>query len=216
MLRKIFLIPWFGKYPEWIHKWVGNIEYLKSMGYEYKIYSNLKLFKERVHDILGIDCNIVEGTGKAWDFRPALGKLFPEDVKGYDYWGHTDFDCVYGDVAKFIPDKELKKYDIWTNENRYICGPWTLYKNCPEVNNAFNLSNKWIDYMSGSEANGWVEDEFTRIVNQSFKIKYELNQPYNWDDFSKLRFINGSLYEGDREIMMAHFRRVKQWPIHSE
>jgi hypothetical protein len=214
MLKKLFIIPWFGPYPPWLDQWVANMELLKEWGYDYKIYSNIELFRERVKESLGIIPNIEKGTGKAWDYRPALATLFSRDVKGYDYWGHTDFDCVYGDVGKFLPDTELVKWDVWTNHDAYICGAWTLYKNDRFINEAYKLNVSWRKEMENPNPTGWVETGYTNTINKVLKISYNLEQPKNWNDFSALRLNEGSLYEGETEVMMAHFRRTKTWPAH--
>ncbi len=112
MIKKLFICPYFGTLPSWFDSYLANIELLKPLGYDWHVTTNLKLFRERVGDILGIQCPIVPGTGKVWDYRPALGVLFAEEVKGYDYWGHTDFDCVYGRVDRFVGDEFL----CWRSE----------------------------------------------------------------------------------------------------
>lgn len=107
MIKKLMICPYFGTLPPWFDSYLANIEMLKPLGYDWHITTNLKLFKERVGDILGIKCPIVPGTGKPWDYRPAFGVLFAEELKRYDYWGHTDFDCVYGRVDRFVTDEFL-------------------------------------------------------------------------------------------------------------
>lgn len=107
MIKKLMICPYFGILPPWFDSYLANIEMLKPLGYDWHITTNLKLFKERVGDILGIKCAIVPGTGKVWDYRPAFGVLFAKELKRYDYWGHTDFDCVYGRVDRFVTDEFL-------------------------------------------------------------------------------------------------------------
>lgn len=107
MIKKLMICPYFGTLPPWFDSYLANIEMLKPLGYDWHITTNLKLFKERVGDILEIKCPIVPGTGKLWDYRPAFGVLFAEELKRYDYWGHTDFDCVYGRVDRFVTDEFL-------------------------------------------------------------------------------------------------------------
>ena len=155
-MRKLFLMPYFGEYPEFLNKWISNMEYLKPLGYDYLIFSNLKLFEQRVRDKLGIEPCIISGTGKPWDYRAAFGELFEDEIRGYDYWGHTDFDCVYGDINKFMPDEELVKYDIWSNHHNYICGPWTIYRNCEKTKSIFRLCPDWKERLEEPQATGWT------------------------------------------------------------
>lgn len=205
MNKKIFILPFFGQLPSWIDKWKENIEHLN---YDYFIDQDLDGFKKRVENVLNIECNIVKGTGKLWDFRPALGLLYENEIKEYTHWGHTDFDCVYGDVDKYEP----KEYDIWSNHHNYIMGAWTIYKNNPVINKLFKLYPKWKDKMTGTEPNGWAEQEFTEVVNDNCNIVYTFNQSKDFHNFNNLTFKNNKLYDGGDEIMMAHFRHVKEWP----
>ena len=145
--NKIFILPFFGELPPWIEQWKKNME---SLNYDYIIDTDLDSFKERVKRVLGIECNIVSGTGKLWDFRPALGLLYKDEIEGYTHWGHTDFDCVYGDVDKYEPEC----YDIWSNHHNYIMGAWTIYKNNPVINKLFKAFPKWREKMNGTEPPG--------------------------------------------------------------
>jgi hypothetical protein len=80
MTKKLFLIPWFGPYPEWLDQWVANMEYLRPFGYDYLIFSSLDLFKQRVRDKLKIEPVIYPASGKVWDYRPLFGVLFEEEI----------------------------------------------------------------------------------------------------------------------------------------
>lgn len=163
MVKKLFICPYFGKYPDWMDQWVANMEMLKPLGYDYLIVSNLELFEQRVRDKLGIEPNITRGEGKVWDYRPMLGVLFEEEIKGYDFWGHTDFDVVYGDISKWEPD--FNKVDIWSNHVDYICGFWTLYRNNEKINNLFRRAPEWKDILADPVASGWAEKGYTTVVD---------------------------------------------------
>lgn len=199
-------MPWFGPFPSWLDQWIANME---EQPYDYKIFTSLPSFQKRVKEKLGVDCNIKPGTGKVWDYRPAFGELFAEEIKGYEYWGHTDFDCVYGDTTKYWP---TDGFDVWSNHSDYVCGAWTIYRNNPFVNSAYRFCD-WGRYLSDTEANGWAEKDFSRQLEKMNLVKYTLYQNKDWNDMSKLKYENGKLYDGDEEIMMAHFRRTKIYPV---
>ena len=55
MIRKIFLLPYFGKYRDWLDQSVANMERLKPMGDYYIIFSNLEIFNTMVRDKLGFE-----------------------------------------------------------------------------------------------------------------------------------------------------------------
>ncbi len=234
------ICPWFGQLPGWFDQYLANIELLKPLGYDWLITTNLNRFRQRVGDLLGIKCPIVPGTGKVHDYRASFGVLFQDETKEYDYYGHTDFDCVYGRPDHFMNDAELCTLDIWSNHVNYICGPWTLYRNgtyvrsaYPEYAEAYDHDSRiaglfmrhrsWQQILERPDATGWVEfqDGYTGIVDHADDAgeiirKYTMYQTRNLDDFGSLEFDlrTGSLYEGGAEVMMAHFRRTKAWPLH--
>ncbi len=216
-LRKLLICPWFGPLPTWFPLWRKNIARLEDDGYDVLLDHDLDAFKSRVNYTLGVNCPIVAGTGKIHDYRAAFGLLYEQELEGYDFWGHTDFDCVYGRVGTFLPDFVLKPLDIFSNHIDYMSGPWSLYRNSRFISTLFMQSPHWAGILEDPVTTGWVEREFTRIVDQAneegyLRRQYESWQTRNLDDFSSVHFDGDKLLEGHREIMVAHFRRTKVWP----
>lgn len=205
---KLLISPFFGQLPEWYN------QYEPPKGYDFLLDQDLEGFSKRVKSVLGIDCGIISGTGKIWDFRPALGLLYADEVNGYDFWGHTDLDCVYGDVDKWVTDEFLNTLDVHSNHNTYVCGCWTLYRNTERVNNLFREYPDWKQKMEGSEPNGWVEMEYSRVLESSgIPYQYTFWQGNPYTENPNLIKENGCLYQDGEEIMMFHFRRTKKWPL---
>jgi len=201
-------MPFFGELPEWYDK------YEVPDGYDMLLDQDLEGFKKRVKDKLGIDCPIIWGTGKVWDYRCALGLLYEEEIKGYDFWGHTDYDCVYGNVDKWVTDDFLSNLDLHSNHNTYVNGCWSLYRNTPEVNNLFKQCPEWKEKMIYPEANGWVENEYSRTLEQSgLRYEYTFWQGNPYTTEPNLKKKGGKLYQDGQEIMMFHFRRSKKFPL---
>ncbi len=213
MIKKLFIMPYFGPLPEWIEK------FELPKGYELVLETDIEKFKKRVKDKLGIDYPGLPGTGKVWDFRATLGVLYEDDIKygGFDFWGHTDFDCIYGDVDKWITDEFLSELDVHSNHKTYVNGCWSLYRNTPEVNNLFKTVPNWKEYLIHPESNGWVEGAFSRALEQSgLRYKYTFWQGDPWAKVINLEKKDGKLYQDGQEIMMHHFRYSKKWPLKNE
>jgi hypothetical protein len=188
--------------------------YESPAGYDHLIATDLEDFNRRVKHYLGFESPVQSGTGKPWDFRPALAVLYPEKVRGYDWWGHTDLDCVYGDVGKWVTEGFLDGLDVHSNHNTYVCGPWTLYRNTDRVNNLFREYQGWQEFMTDPRPNGWVENEFSRLLERSgLRYQYTFWQGNPWAERVNLRKENGKLYQDGKEIPMFHFRKSKTWPI---
>lgn len=214
MLKKIFICPYFGDLPPWMDQFLDQLPALHEQGYHFLIDTDLEGFKKRVREKLGIEPVIESGTGKVWDYRGMLGLLYEEEIKGYDFWGHTDFDVVFGDVSKWVTDEFLNALDVHSNHDTYVCGCWTLYRNTPEVNNLFTKYPLWKNMIATKHANGWVEQGFSRVLEISgLRYKYTFWQGNPWTDSPNLKFEDGKLYQDGEEIMMFHFRRSKKWPL---
>ena len=80
---------------------------------------------------------------KVIDFKPLFAHLFPEQVQGYDWWGHLDNDLILGNLRHYLTHKRLDRFDVITNlETEYTSGPFTLYRNTPVVNELFRLAKR--------------------------------------------------------------------------
>jgi len=200
------IVPYFGQLPEWYK------HYRFPKGYDFLLDTYLPTFQTRVKKTLGVECTVQEGTGKVWDYRAMLGVLYEKEIKGYDFWGHTDLDCVYGDVDKWITDEFLSNLDVHSNHHEYVNGCWSLYRNTLEVNNLFRKCD-WQKFIQG-QPNGWVEKEFSRALEQSgLRYKYTFWQGNPYTETPNLKKEDGKLYQDGEEIMMFHFRRSKRWPL---
>jgi hypothetical protein len=97
----------------------------------------IKTSLEEIHRLarnkLGLPI-ILKHPFKICDFRPAFGVIFKDYLKDYDFWGHCDFDMIFGDVRKFITNDILEAYDKVLR-----LGHLSLYRNTPEVNERYKL-----------------------------------------------------------------------------
>jgi hypothetical protein len=214
MYKKVFVTPYFGEFPQWFEKYKLHFEQqLRPKGYDWLLDTDLEGFKKRVKDKIGIEYLGLPGGGKVWDFRGSLGLLYEDEIKGYDFWGHTDFDCVYGEVDKWVTDEFLSELDVHSNHGEYVNGPWSLYRNNTVVNTLFFRSD-WRKYMTIPEPTGWIEKPYSRTLEESgLRYKYTFWQGNPYTEWPNLKLVDGKLYQDGEEIMTFHFKRSKRWPI---
>lgn len=214
-MKKLLICPWFGPEPVWMPYYWRNVARLGGHGYQILYTTDLDWFKRRVKQKLGVECPIEQGSGKIHDYRAAFGVIFAKEIEGFDFWGHTDFDCVYGRVQEYVTDDFLSGLDIYSNHWNYMCGPWSLYRNTPLVNSLFLDHPDWKGVLENPTSSGWVEKSFTEIVDAHHEAG-ELNRVYKlwqvWEDLSQLHFEGEKLMDGDHEVMLAHFNRTKVYP----
>lgn len=69
----------------------------------------------------------LESPYKVCDFRPAFGEIFRDELVGYDFWGHTDLDVVFGRIREHLPPEAFEADKI------LFQGNFALYRNTPEA-----------------------------------------------------------------------------------
>ena len=146
MKKIVFICPYFGAFPDYFNLTLKSIEYNKTI--DWLIITDIKEKNDYPDNVKVINMSFTELRKKVQscfdfdiclnkpfkmcDFRPAYGLIFEEYIKNYDFWGHCDFDCIYGDLRKFLPADILEK-----NERIYCLGHMSLYKNNDKINNIF-------------------------------------------------------------------------------
>lgn len=69
----------------------------------------------------------LERPYKLCDFRPAFGEIFADELAGYDFWGHSDLDVIFGRIREHLPAAAFQADKILFN------GSFSLYRNTAEV-----------------------------------------------------------------------------------
>lgn len=249
MTRKLMIAAWSGPLPEWSNQWLEHVNPLQQFGWDFRLLlcedtigvnAGRPAFNQLVFDTLGIRGQVQPGTRKVCDYRPAFGVLFADMLKGYDFWGHVDLDCVYGRLDRFLPDCYLDTLDIFGNDPGAICGPFSLYRNIPRVNNLFFHNPAWRTVFKSTEYCAFDEQGFSETVFQSQPAGIRWKSAF-WQSHDKQPWHlptprvhlepDGTLIDGGMtvtydpppvgaikptETMMFHFNRKdvpKRWPI---
>lgn len=146
MKKIVFICPYFGAFPNYFNLTLKSIEYNKTIDWliitdikeKYDYPDNVKVINMSFTELRKkvqscFDFKIYLGKSyKLCDYKCAYGLIFEEYIKNYDFWGHCDFDCIYGDLRKFLAEDILEK-----NERIYCLGHMSLYKNNDKINNIF-------------------------------------------------------------------------------
>jgi len=153
---------YFGQLPEYFPLWMKSCKYNSTIDFlivtdqEIKnnspnikvINTTFKEFKELVQSKFDFSISL-DRPYKICDYKVAFGIIFDEYLKDYDFWGHCDFDMIFGDIRKFLPDSILSLYD-----KVLPLGHLSLYKNTIKNNNGFKLSGSHVgDYKAVFSSN---------------------------------------------------------------
>lgn len=143
VLNKLMIVQWVGPLPEWTEAWLANTRRVSDAGYgwHFLLDSDPASIRRRI-SALGVECPPLEGR-KLCDYRPALGEMYAEEVAGFDFWGHTDLDCVYGELWEYASDGLLAECDVYSNDPApNMCGPFSLYRTAT-ASSAFRNHDGW-------------------------------------------------------------------------
>lgn len=152
----LLIVPFFGRLPSWseLHfrscaanptvNWLLVSDQTFAPG---SLPANVRTtqttmaaLKQRIDAIVGFE-TVLPTPYKLCDFRPLYGILFADDIKGFDFWGHSDLDVIFGDIRRFLPEATLQAYD-----KVLIHGHLSLYRNTETANNYFRLEAPGLSY----------------------------------------------------------------------
>ena len=64
---------------------------------------------------------------KLCDFRPAFGEIFADELAGFEFWGHSDLDVIFGRIRDHLPAAAFQADKILFNGN------FSLYRNTAQT-----------------------------------------------------------------------------------
>lgn len=241
----IILITYFGKLPKFINYFLltcahnKNIDFLffsddESMSELYSsnnikfIYSNIEIFNKLSTEKLATPIAIKSGY-KLCDFKPMYGKIYEDYTQNYEFWGYCDIDLVLGDTSKILTEAYLQTVDVVSAHSQYMSGPFSLFRNVPEVNSLFRMSRDFEKIISKQkhfcfdEASTVIEklwsggnifdypteiESMTHIVKKldNRKVRVDFNESIVERVESRLTWEEGILKDkSGKEIALFHF-----------
>ena len=119
---------------------------------------------------------------KLCDYKPLYGYLFEEYIKEYDFWGHCDLDCIFGNIRNFVQEEILEKY-----EKISFLGHMTLYKNTYETNRRFKCKIGEMDYIKVFESSeNFAFDETINSISINTIYKNQNIEMYDEEIFADI------------------------------
>ena len=184
MNKIALIIPYFGKFPEWMPLYLYSCSKQKNIDFLYftdcelpkKTYVNtifhrttFEEYCEKVSRKLQIAFHPTQSY-KLCDLKPFYGLVHTDDLKNYDWWGFGDLDLIYGDLSLLINDKNLEKYDLLTTHIDKVAGHFTIVrKNSEFTAIPFKIPN-WKDKLTLNKHVFLDETEYAELV-KPWKVK---------------------------------------------
>ena len=170
-MKKTIILTQFGSPHPWTEQFLENVGHLGKDGWYWKIFTsnvyqnapeNVEIvpmtteqFNDLVQSKLGIRPQMFmteKGVPSVHvtDFYIFSGLIFEDYLKDSVFWGIANIDMVFGRLSHFLPDSELEKWDIWTDDVNVINGIFSLYRNVPIVNTLPLLMPYWREVIGQS------------------------------------------------------------------
>lgn len=188
---------YFGKFnnyfPLWLNscKYNPNIDFLifNDCDYTFNVPSNVKLIPFTLNDFkklaikkTGITNIYLDNPYKCCDFKPLYGEVFQDYILNYEYWGHCDFDLIFGDIYYFLKKYEYEKYDKFLH-----LGHLSFYKNTREVNHYYTKNGAAHPYTEAlTSSKNFSFDEYSNLCQIYLKNNLPLFYKKIFADISPL------------------------------
>ena len=178
------IIPYFGKFPEWINLFLYSCSRNKvtqdGIGIDWLIFTDNDLPKmiyentlfhqvsfsdycRRISKILDIDF-CPDTPYKLCDMKPFYGIIHREDLDGYSHWGFGDLDLCYGNLSMIVNKWMLKRYDLITTHADRVAGHFTIIRKSSIYNDLCLHISDWKNRLSAKNVFGLDEMDMTNLV----------------------------------------------------
>lgn len=188
-----FLIPYFGKFPEWTPLYFETVRRNESINFvfytdcdttPYAHIPNVKFHKmtfaeyvDRAIQIAKIDFQPANAY-KLCDLRPLYPVIHYEDIQNSDFYGWTDMDILYGDIRSFYTEEILSNYDVISSQEVRVSGHMALFRNTPKYRNTYLKIYDWRNKLAHPHFVGIDEHGVTNALTMTFWDK--LNEKMGW------------------------------------
>lgn len=98
---------------------------------------------------LGWDLHLAS-SWKINELKPLFGKIFEEQLSGFDFWGWCDLDIIWGNLRNFLTEELLSAYDVIAPKANWTAGHFTLFRNNGLCNTLFARNKKITELLNSS------------------------------------------------------------------
>lgn len=173
----LFVVPYFGKWPFWMTFFLESCRYNPDIDWLFLtdcgtpkdapenvrfVATTFKAYCQSVSEKLGISFT-PDSPYKLCDLKPALGEVHADALSGYDFWGFSDIDLIYGDLRNYFTPARLERHDVLSTHERRISGHLCLLRNTPEIRSLFRQVPNWQEKLESREHFGFDEGAFSRL-----------------------------------------------------
>jgi hypothetical protein len=173
----IMLIPYFGRWPEWIDLFVESCKWNPSV--RWRLYTDcgepenkadnvdyvhlsFDDYKALVRERLGIAFDPPDPY-KLCDLKPCLAHIHERDVAGFQFFGYGDIDVVYGNIRIFYTDDVLARSNVLSTHPERLAGHFAVLRNTRAFRRAFKRIRNYRTLLEQPHHASMDESHFTRV-----------------------------------------------------
>lgn len=155
---------------------------------------------------------------KVCDFRPAFGRIFEDQIRGYEFWGHCDLDIIWGQIGDYVTPEVLDTHDVISSRPHAVSGHMTLFRTDSVLTQIFPKDEDYLKKLQFPRGLGLDEVLMThaaRPLVEAGQLRAfwprELSNSANNESGALGRLVNefrwkdGRVYRGPDPIMYLHF-----------
>jgi hypothetical protein len=178
------IVPYFGKWPEWINLYFYSCGQNKIVDFYFftdcdipeNHAENLYFQKISFRDYCRmasekLDINFAPKTPyKLCDLKPFYGFVHADLIKDYAFWAFGDIDLVWGDIQAFYSDKLLKKYDVLSTHADRVSGHFFVMRNTEKYRHLCFKIRHWREKLQAEESFIMDERYFSTLLYPLSKV----------------------------------------------
>ncbi len=198
MNKVAMLIPYFGKWPEWIELYWHSCAQNTQIDFYFftdcpvpELHSGNLFFMPQsfasycdfVSERLQIDFH-PDSAYWVCALRPFYAFLHEDILQNYSHWGYCDVDLIFGKIANFT---NLTDWDVFSTHADRLSGHFSLLRNNKYYKNLCFKIPHWQQKLTGAKYQPLDESDFSRLVYPASwylgKIRSKIvNKLLNWRD----------------------------------
>lgn len=177
MNRIAIIIPYFGKWPEWIDLYFYSCYMNPDIDWHFFTNCEANQLSSNIifHPTTFVDyCKSVseclnihfypETAYKLCDVRPFYGFIHADILVGYEFWGYGDIDTIWGNIRDFYTDGLLRKYDVFSTHADRLSGHLAILRNNKQlIESCFKIKD-WQTKLENKSNFALDEDDFSNIL----------------------------------------------------
>lgn len=173
----ILLIPYFGQWPFWMPFFIESCRCNPDI--DWLLIGDCAELDDLPDNVrqqrIGFEdyCHFVSSRlgfrfapanpYKLCDLKPALGFIHEPEIQGYDYWGFSDLDLIYGDLRAYFTAEKLQRFKFFSTHERRVSGHLCFLRNEKSLRELFWKIRDFQQRLQDQRNHALDEGGFTRL-----------------------------------------------------